>query len=577
MMMRFPVASDKSLLWLSTTLLVLGVVQLLATKSSVALAVNPLPQPRGGVVGIGIGEGSSTSMISTTRGGSTSTRSSSTTATGFYKEAAGSITSTLDVASMAGNVEVVDDNNEGEAANNNQNNPDKPPMHILFLSADTGGGHRASAEALAKQFLIQYPGSTYKLVDVWTDHGCLPYRTLVNTYKRMSSNPLEWRIFYHLSNTKLNEVCANLHTRLVCFGKIKRRFLQENADLVISVHPTMNHVPLKVCTRLSKDLGKHIPFFTVVTDLGSAHCMWFERYVDTLYVASDRLYKLARRRGGTAPEKIFSTGLPIRHGFAEQAKALGTEGRTSPQGKEYQQQVRNELNINTDKQCILVMGGGEGVGSLSDIVHEMYLKLTRGGVDATICVVCGRNEKLQQELATKYNNNGVDVTSEIIKKTTGRKRRFLRRLFRRNKKISSHDDDKTEYRSIYKNRGTVDIVPLGFLTNIPEYMVAADVLVTKAGPGTIAEAAAVGLPVMMTSFLPGQEAGNVDVVLESKFGEYNNKPTEIGEIVTSWLLDAALLEKMSKAAMVAGNPYAADEIVEDIGRQSVAWMKLNQQ
>merc|ERR1719148_634216 len=117
--------------------------------------------------------------------------------------------------------------------------------------------------------------------------------------------------------------------------------------------------------------------------------------------------------------------------------------------------------------------------------------------------------------------------------------------------------------------GNVDILPLGFLTNIPEYMVAADVLVTKAGPGTIAEAAAVGLPVMMTSFLPGQEAGNVDVVLESKFGEYNNKPTEIGDIVTSWLLDAALLEQMSKAAMVAGNPYAADEIVEDIGRQSV--------
>ena len=43
--------------------------------------------------------------------------------------------------------------------------------------------------------------------------------------------------------------------------------------------------------------------------------------------------------------------------------------------------------------------------------------------------------------------------------------------------------------------------------------VAADVLVSKAGPGTIAEAAAVGLPVMVTSHLPGQEAGNVDIVL----------------------------------------------------------------
>jgi len=33
---------------------------------------------------------------------------------------------------------------------------------------------------------------------------------------------------------------------------------------------------------------------------------------------------------------------------------------------------------------------------------------------------------------------------------------------------------------------------------------------------------------------------------------------------------------MSQAAMAAGNPYAADEIVEDIGRQTVAWMNLNE-
>jgi hypothetical protein len=29
--------------------------------------------------------------------------------------------------------------------------------------------------------------------------------------------------------------------------------------------------------------------------------------------------------------------------------------------------------------------------------------------------------------------------------------------------------------------------------------------------------------------------------------------------------------------MIAGNPYAADEIVEDIGRHTVAWMNLNKQ
>ena len=78
------------------------------------------------------------------------------------------------------------------------------------------------------------------------------------------------------------------------------------------------------------------------------------------------------------------------------------------------------------------------------------------------------------------------------------------------------------------------------------------------------------------SFLPGQEAGNVDVVVESNYGEYQDQPSMIAETITSWLQDAPLLQAMSQAAMVAGNPYAADEIVEDIGRQAVAWMNLNE-
>jgi len=50
--------------------------------------------------------------------------------------------------------------------------------------------------------------------------------------------------------------------------------------------------------------------------------------------------------------------------------------------------------------------------------------------------------------------------------------------------------------------GNVDVVGLGFISNMAEYMVAADILVTKAGPGTIAEATSVGLPVMITRFVP---------------------------------------------------------------------------
>ena len=79
-----------------------------------------------------------------------------------------------------------------------------------------------------------------------------------------------------------------------------------------------------------------------------------------------------------------------------------------------------------------------------------------------------------------------------------------------------------------------------------------------------------------SSFLPGQEAGNVDVVLECGYGDYSEDPVQIAKEVDLWLQDETLMVNLSRAAQRAGNPYAADEIVADIGSQTVAWMKLNE-
>ena len=80
----------------------------------------------------------------------------------------------------------------------------------------------------------------------------------------------------------------------------------------------------------------------------------------------------------------------------------------------------------------------------------------------------------------------------------------------------------------------------------------------------------------LKSFLPGQEAGNVEVVLEDGFGDYCEDPVNIANEVTCWLQDGNLLKTMSHAAQQAGNPYAADEIVEDIGTLTCAWMDANE-
>jgi 1,2-diacylglycerol 3-beta-galactosyltransferase len=68
---------------------------------------------------------------------------------------------------------------------------------------------------------------------------------------------------------------------------------------------------------------------------------------------------------------------------------------------------------------------------------------------------------------------------------------------------------------------------------MPLWMQAADVIVTKAGPGTISEAVAVGLPILLYGFVPGQEAGNMRWVVDSGAGLF---------VSTSESLVAALRE-----------------------------------
>jgi 1,2-diacylglycerol 3-beta-galactosyltransferase len=442
----------------------------------------------------------------------------------------------------------------------------------LFLSADTGGGHRASAESLAKQFLIHYPGSTYDLLDVWSEDGVWPYRTLVGSYQHLSAHPNQWRFLYHLSNTRPWELCMDIHSNLICGRKLKKRIASYQPDVIVSVHPAMNYVPLRQVKVLSKKAGKHIPFFTVVTDLASGHATWFQKNVDKLYLASDQLKGKALRRGGTPEENIVMTGLPIRYDFAVEAEKLGD--RTSAEGKEYQAAVRQELGIDPKKPMVMLMGGGEGVGSLAKIVDELYVSFSKAGVDATICVVCGRNEKLKKSLEER------DWDSVLAGEHKPKRRVALMQFLRhpRSRKIQQSFDRalaQPEGEESSNRAAKVEVVGLGFVTRMAEYMVAADVLVSKAGPGTIAEAAAVGLPVMLTSFLPGQEAGNVDYVLDNDFGDYNLDPVVIAEEVACWLKDKELMDSMSRKARAVGVPHAAADIVMNIGSITQTWKALN--
>ena len=88
----------------------------------------------------------------------------------------------------------------------------------------------------------------------------------------------------------------------------------------------------------------------------------------------------------------------------------------------------------------------------------------------------------------------------------------------------------------------------GFVGNMADWLRCADVVVGKAGPGTIAEATCCGAPLVLTSFVPGQEKGNAEFVTESGAGLYAPRPQQLAAEIGRLRRDPAALGAMRRAA-----------------------------
>jgi 1,2-diacylglycerol 3-beta-galactosyltransferase len=279
---------------------------------------------------------------------------------------------------------------------------------------------------------------------------------------------------------------------------ISRAFETYAPDLVVSVHPLMQDVPLSIL----RGMGRATPFVTVVTDYVSIHATWFDPGVDLCFVASEEAWDLALRAGLTE-RTLRLCGLPIRPSFSR-------ERRSKPE-------LRRVLGMEPHLPVVLLVGGGEGMGPVEQIARAVagVLVSSRGTPSAQLAVVCGWNERLYDDL--RRSDWGIPVSV---------------------------------------NR---------YVENMAEWMHASDLIITKAGPGTIAEALIVGLPIVLSGHLPGQEEGNVPWVLKHRIGAYSEDPDDIAALVARWLgPERQRLNDMSARARELGKPDAATEIVREI-------------
>ena len=174
------------------------------------------------------------------------------------------------------------------------------------------------------------------------------------------------------------------------------------------------------------------------------------------------------------------------------------------------QRLRAGLGWPTDRPVVLVVGGGEGMGPL----FETARAVARSGVAAAMAIVSGRNADLRRRL------------------------------------------EQVEWE--------IPTWVYGFEQRMPEMMQAATILVTKAGPSTIAEAANAGLPLVLYSYLPGQEEGNVEYVVAGGLGRWAPGPVQTASAVRELLASPTELERAGEACRRAARPQAAAEIADAV-------------
>lgn len=367
---------------------------------------------------------------------------------------------------------------------------------ILILMSDTGGGHRASAQALQAAFAARYPGRfQVEIVDLWTDYTPWPINRMPRLYSPIIARVLWfWKLLWLVFDNERAFSAALRLVYLISRNDLRRVLQAHRPHLIISVHPFMQDIFL----RLLEQERTPIPFVTVVTDLASFHHGWFHARVERCFVASEVAAATARHHDLNA-RQVRLLGLPVRPDFAG----------TLPD----KETARTRMGLADTAFTVLLLGGGEGMGPVAATAHAVAQRLDATGQSCQLVVICGRNERLRKALQ--------------------------------------------------RSDWPIPVQIRGFVDNMQEWMAASDCVITKAGPGTIAEALICGLPILLSGFIPGQEEGNVSYVVENGVGAYRDSPDGIAATVSDWAGGNELTQMAAHARDLA-RPRAAYDIVDEI-------------
>ena len=384
------------------------------------------------------------------------------------------------------------------------------PRTVLFLISDTGAGHRSAANAIHAAMRIveeQLPRTPH--VGAATNAGHDPNwrAVIVDGFAECANFPLRKGVFLYGPAIKHS---PRLYSRLFHMTNTASRF--HTAYRISKPFLRQGITQLLQRTRPDVIVSVH-PLLNHITlqamrDIGVR--------VPFITVITDlvSIHTAWVAPGVTACVTPTETArdYAIAAGIApKRAPLLGMpiDPSFATQPTSTPEERKAALGLDPTLPTILLVGGGEGAGGLARAAYA----LGRLPARAQLVIVTGRNQTLYSQLQQE--------------------------------------------RAAFAMPTTV----LGFVNNMPDLMRAADVVATKAGPGSISEAMACGLPVILTGYIPGQEEGNVDYVLSNRLGMLAESPEKLVASVRL-LLDGAspTLAEMRANVQRLSHPRASFDI-----------------
>ena len=195
------------------------------------------------------------------------------------------------------------------------------------------------------------------------------------------------------------------------------------------------------------------------------------------------------------------------------SQALGIPVDSSFAAGAVRETVLRQLNLPTSGKTVLIMGGGAGILPMAKIL----IACDHLNAPVHFIAVTGKNQKLYNEL------------------------------------------------SVLSKRLSHPLCVLGFVNNVHELMTCADILLSKPGGMTSAEALACGLPMIIFKPIPGQEEANTRFLVERNYALRADTVENVTEYLQRLLVDSSeKLETLRRNVAAAGKCQAAKAIAQNI-------------